>query len=93
MLKAFSAEYWKRAEKAQDCSCCAHCGRPVKKPARWMVECVDGGGTYVREDDDPVRLAAARADQASYMGWWPVGPECRKVLQADGVVVSRCPED
>ena len=85
MLRAFS-------KGSNDGSVCAHCGKTVKKPARWMIECVRGGGTYVREDDDPQQLAAFRDDQASYMGFFPVGPNCRKTLQADGVIVSRCPE-
>jgi hypothetical protein len=53
-----------------------------------MAEIVDGG-FYVPEDDDQQRLAALRDDPTSYMGFFPVGRECKNVLRARGVVVSR----
>jgi hypothetical protein len=60
---------------------CVLCGRDVKEPVRFMVEIVDGG-RFVQADDN---VEALRADWASYIGWFPVGPECVKKLRANGV--------
>jgi hypothetical protein len=87
MLRPFSGEYAVRTRGGVRGDECVHCGRPVKEPFRRMVEVLDGGGRYARTGDDPADLERRRADQASYMGLFPVGPECRKVLEADGVAI------
>jgi hypothetical protein len=50
---------------------CIVCGNPTPA-ARFWVEVVNGGD--LREQDG---LRADNRD-AGYMGWWPVGSECRR---------------
>jgi hypothetical protein len=88
MLKPFGMAYRNRRGHEKG-SACAHCGRSVREPWTWYVEVIHGGASYVRSDLDLAELEAARADQASYMGCYPVGPECRKALQLDGVAVGK----
>jgi hypothetical protein len=88
MLQPFGAKYHDRDDQRHGEEGCAHCGKPVRKPWRWFIEVIDGGA-YVRRDHDPKMLERARCDWASYMGCFPVGPECRKVLEADGVAVEK----
>jgi hypothetical protein len=87
MLTPFAGTYHQRACHPGRNSC-VHCGRTVREPWRWFVEVIHGGA-YVRRNNDPEMVAAARCDEASYMGCYPVGPECRKILEADGVKVER----
>jgi hypothetical protein len=90
MLEPFGPKYHERGAGTRgDGNGCAHCGKPVKEPWRWFVEVIDGGAAYVRRDHDPKALERARCDASSYMGCYPVGPECRKVLVADGVAVEK----
>ena len=51
---------------------CALCGRPVGEfPAYW-AEVADGGRVWDRT------IAGEPKMDGGYMGWWPVGSECRK---------------
>jgi len=72
------AENVARHGKAQHC---VICGQPVKQPehARWL-NVADGGRVFVSELE-AAQLAAA--NDASFMGGYPIGPECwRKHAQA-----------
>jgi hypothetical protein len=69
---------------------CAWCGLPINEGReQYFVEVFDGGSRWARTTDDPETNEAARADSASYMGFFPVGAACKRVLQADDVVIRK----
>lgn len=55
---------------------CVQCGRKVGSNP-WYVECINGGNEIRIQTGVPYELCSDY-DEASYMGWWPVGNECAK---------------
>lgn len=76
----------------KDSTPCAWCGKHIapERQIAW-VEVFDGGSRWARNDDDAAANEAARADGASYMAFFPVGSDCRRVLEKDGVVIRDIP--
>lgn len=49
---------------------CVICGRPVKKPGKYFVHVMDGGGSICTPDED------AFVDEAGDLGMQPIGSDC-----------------
>lgn len=83
-LKAFSGEnYSRNSDRAGVFHPCALCGKKVTNP-RFGVEVVNGN-EFVRADTPNLPALRAASD---YMAFYPVGNDCRRALEANGVVVS-----
>jgi len=53
---------------------CALCGKAVLDASNPpLVRVIDGGARFA-----PVAMPESEIDTAGDMGWWPVGPECRR---------------
>lgn len=87
-LKPYAGEnYTKNSSRVRgDAQPCAHCGKAIKREnIRYTVEIYDGGATYARESTSG-RLCDEKF-AAGYLGYIPVGPECKRILEADGIPV------
>lgn len=51
---------------------CIICGRYVKKPSKYSARLCDGGSNFAPVDIE--------IDWRNDMGFYPIGPECRKKL-------------
>lgn len=96
MIRPFSGpRYHENQSRTGDRLPCAYCGKAVKPRGgkMYMAEVFDGGARFARVGDEPKSLASERSNDPGYMGYFPVGPDCRKRLAADGVKIVECPAD
>lgn len=65
-------------------SACCVCGRATPTDRPFTAACIVAGNTAWGDD---------KSDQADpgYMGWYPVGPDCARRLQKQGVQLRQLP--
>jgi hypothetical protein len=69
---------WTHEDK--DFEQCTACGRKMGAKS-WGVVVSDGGSSIVHPDSTLLEMQTA-----GYMGWWPIGTECAKVIPRDFLV-------
>lgn len=63
---------------------CVLCGKGVESPTAPKVRVIAGGGRFATQLE-----CGEGIDEAEDMGWWSVGPHCKRVLDRAGVYMLR----